>query len=157
VVARVILLAFLAAQPAFACRNASNESEASHVRADKSEQRQIVRDLAAQADGVYVALALTDGKADSDSVAFKAQMTLKGINTNADLTVRVPNQITLGCGESANFTNPFVKAGDTYVIYIVKGELLRAGERKRPWRSISWAEELKIVKVVGARAAQLNR
>jgi len=62
----------------------------------------------------------------------------------------VPNQITLGCGESANFTNPFVTTGKTYVIYILNGELLRAGERKRTWRSISWAEELKIVKIVSA-------
>jgi hypothetical protein len=157
VVARIVILALLAIQPAVACRVASTESEASLVRADKRQQRQIVRDLSARADGVYVALAQTDAQAGSDAAAFKLRLILNGKSTSDDLKVQVPHQITLGCGESADFTNPFVKAGKIYVIYILNGELLRAGEQNRSVRSISWAEELKIVKGTGAPNKSLER
>ena len=109
-IVRILVLALLVAQPALACRVASTEPASKRVREDKKEQRQIVRDLAAKADLVLVAIARPHAKVGFDIATFEAKEMLKGV-TVWDLRVKIPSQMTVGCGESAHFTNPSVEPG----------------------------------------------
>ena len=117
-------------------------------RADRSEQRVEVRELAAQADAIYVAKA-TRAEMSSDTADFEIDHAIKGAKSASEhVTFEVPGEIIVGgCTVAAGFRNVILEPGHTYVVYVVRGKLIRAGEKKsRKWPELSWGDEIRLIR-----------
>ncbi len=134
---------------AFPCRTpVGGEFEAN--KRDRSEQRALVAELAAQADTIVIAT--TERIADKPwqgRVTFSVKEVLKGTPTIGDLlSYELSGEITVGCTTAASFRNPRGELGKDFVLYAQGGHLLRTGAMEREWPEISAKEELRRIRKV---------
>jgi hypothetical protein len=143
---RVAIFLIFAADPALACQAVSSPSPAAMARADRAEQREIVRALAVEAETIYIGVAVNETRYGE-----RAEFTINHIVKGAapvlpTATFEGPIEYTIGCTAAAGFRNALVEVGKTYLIYVAGGRLLRAGLKEREPSEISWNEEIRILR-----------
>ena len=148
---RIAIVSILAAGPAFACQQVSSPSPATLARKDRAEQREIVRALTVEAEAIYIGVAVKETES-AERAEFTIAQVVKGATPGSPtLTFDEPTIYTIGCTAAAGFRNATVEVGETYLIYVAGGRLLRTGLKDREVPEISWNEEIKIIR------RQLNR
>jgi hypothetical protein len=154
---RIAIVLILAAVPSFACQKVSSPSPAALARADRAEQREIVRALAFEAEVIYIGVAVNESH-DAERAEFTISDVVKGTAPAlTTLTFDEPTEYTIGCTAAAQFRNATVEVGKTYLIYVSGGRLLRTGSKNRKAPEISWSEEIKIVRRAIAPNKSLER
>jgi hypothetical protein len=136
--------------PIQACRiKADPLVRAAGVTQDLAFQRDRIKQLARQSDIIVIAT-LSDKEAPRNrfgvtqgTLQFAVQTALKG-KPSGHLIAQASGEFEIGCGAHASegFTQVNIDAGQTYILYLADGVILRAGKKSnRGEELVSFADE----------------
>lgn len=150
-----VALAVLTVMPAAsACISADEADAVRAAEADRTVQGNFARQLAAEADAIMFATAVSE-KSASRTVTFRINRMLKGsMPVSPEVTyVWTPGRAAL-CHPSEAFFNTVAMVGETYILYASKGRLLRAGSVVRDAPDITTGAELELINAVLRESAR---
>jgi hypothetical protein len=157
VLRHIAIVSIFAAGPTLACQAVSSPSRATLARADRAEQREIIRALAVEAEAIYIGVAVNETE-HGERAEFAISHVIKGSTlVQPIVTFDGPTEYTIGCTAAAAFRNALVEVGKSYLIYVAGGRLLRTGLKDREPAEISWNEEMRILRRAIARDKSLKR
>lgn len=107
-------------------------------------QSQLADELAARADAVFVGEVMEQG---DGTAQMRVQRSLKG-TLNSVFQVRTPGQGvigTIGCWSSSRFGDATLIRGETVLVYLVAGAVVRAASQVRGDMDLPLDDELAIV------------
>lgn len=143
---QLVLLLCLLAPLASACPSLVVGSER-YLQTQAQElavQSQLADELAARADAVFVGEVMEHG---DGTAQMRVLRSLKG-TLNAVLQVRTPGQGvlgTIGCWPSSRFGDATLIRGETVLVYLVTGAVVRAASQVRGDMDLPLDDELAIV------------
>jgi hypothetical protein len=116
--------------------------------ADRTEQRELVREFSQQAEIIVVVTALQVQKlTPPETAAFHIAEVLKGsIGANTTVTYPLSRATEIGCTAASLFSDAWVEQGEKYLLYVREGRLLRAGPLKRERPEITAREEIRLIR-----------
>lgn len=144
--------------PAQACISDPNSDGSAEAAADLELQRSLIGVIAAEADTIVVAHSLPF-RTDAPLRDFRVTRIIRGA---ARLGVRVSYAggwfpAHMVCRPSDTFRDVGISEGQTYVLYVARGTLIRAALVARPPNYISLEEELRVVNSSAASNKSLER
>lgn len=130
---------------AVACAVMTAPQQRAADREDRATQRELVATLAREA--TMIAIAKANAPVGDGSASFAVEQVLKG-DATASLALRWDAAIVVGCRSSVMFRNVRIEPGETYLLYVADGVILRAGDvsRARGDNALSYREERHLVR-----------
>ena len=130
--------------PSAACLILPDAEQREHDRQDLRYQRQLVQDAVVASDLILIAKAVS-GTPESELAVFEVTRNIKGQATSP-LSLTLDQRISVGCYPSSSFFNVNIQPGQSYILYVKAGRVLRAGAKERGIGVVSFTQELRLVR-----------
>ena len=139
------VLVLVSGGAAHACQQVSSAEQAKVDARQHAEFKNLVLQTAARAEAIYIAKVqhVTD---NPHHAIFQIDKVLKGHATSGSLaTFALPDNIdgmVLSCGGPEEFGNVYAVPGESFIIYVVAGRLVRSAPIERGKSNLTFPEEL---------------
>ena len=142
----ILLFGITASAIGNCCQISSRAEQSAHDAADLARQRELVRALVGGSEVIVLARVITArGDLSSGTGTFAVERSLKG-HAAGSLDLSWVGNITVSCFASDSFQDVHITPGQSYILYVHAGQILRAGATVARYGGLSYYKELQLIR-----------